>query len=60
VRRCTPSRCQALCVSNSILSHSLCCRHCLPDLGGAVAFGRGPLAGKHYEPPQLALDFCCR
>jgi hypothetical protein len=28
-------------------------------LGAAVAFGRGPLAGKHYQPPQLALDFCC-
>jgi hypothetical protein len=24
-----------------------------------VAFGRGPLAGKHYQPPQLALDFSC-
>jgi hypothetical protein len=23
-----------------------------------VAFGRGPLAGKHYQPSQLALDFC--
>eukprot|EP01047_Picozoa_sp_COSAG01_P124101 COSAG01_NODE_53068_length_341_cov_78.801653_1_plen_62_part_01 len=21
-------------------------------LGAAVAFGRGPLAGKHYQPPQ--------
>jgi hypothetical protein len=28
-------------------------------LSAAVAFGRGPLAGKHYQPPQLALDFCC-
>eukprot|EP01049_Picozoa_sp_SAG25_P003706 SAG25_NODE_217_length_11656_cov_91.443108_10_plen_104_part_00 len=28
-------------------------------LGAAVAFGRGPLAGKHYQPSQLALDFCC-
>jgi hypothetical protein len=24
-------------------------------LGATMAFGRGPLAGKHYE---LALDFC--
>jgi hypothetical protein len=28
-------------------------------LGAAVAFGRGPLAWKHYQPSQLALDFCC-
>jgi hypothetical protein len=28
-------------------------------LGAAVAFGRGPLAGKYYQPPQLALDLCC-
>jgi hypothetical protein len=27
-------------------------------LGAPVAFGRGPLAGKHYQPSQLALDFC--
>jgi hypothetical protein len=47
----------------------ICCHRAQPNsshippshghLGAAVAFGRGPLAGKHYQPRQLALDFCC-
>jgi hypothetical protein len=59
-----------LCVSDEDVPGGWICRHrAQPNfthippphghLGAAVAFGRGPLAGKHYQPPQLALDFCC-